>query len=69
MTVVLEFAHITVPLGVFTPHLLPCEISEANFFGNFNGFLPDSRRLSLHFDRFSVIFNLSQSDSISFSQF
>ena len=38
-------------------------------FCNFNGFPPDSRRLSTHFDRFSVIFNQFQSVSISFSQF
>ena len=33
------------------------------------GFPPDSRRLSIHFGRFSVIFNQFQSISVSFSQF
>ena len=44
-------------LGVFSPHL-PCEIAEANFrrFWMFF-FLPDSCRLSIQFDRFSVTFN------------
>ena len=44
-------------LGVSSPHL-PCDISEANVRGNFNGSPPDSRRLSIHFGRFSVIFSL-----------
>ena len=51
----------------FPPHL-PCEISEADF-RQVNGFAPDSRRLSIHFDRFSVVFHHFQSVSISLSQF
>ena len=43
-------------------------IAEPNF-GDFNGFPPDSRRLSSDFDRFSVIFNQIQSVSIDFNQF
>ena len=33
------------------------------------GFPPDSRRLSIHVDRFAVIFNQFQSVSVNFSQF
>ena len=43
-------------------------IAEPNF-GDFNGFPPDSRRLSSDFDRFSVIFTQFQSASIDFNQF
>ena len=32
-------------------------------------FPPDSRRLSIHFDRLSVLFNQFQSASVSFNQF
>ena len=56
-----------IKLGVFWPHL-PCEIAEANF-RPFQGFSPDSRRLSIRFDRFSVIFSQFQSASISLNQF
>ena len=55
-------------LGVFSTHL-PCEIAETDFRQFFNRFHSDSCRLSIHFDRFSVIFNQFQSVSISFNQF
>ena len=42
---------------------VPCEISAATFW-QFQ-FPPNSHRLSIHFDRFSVIFNHFQSISIS----
>ena len=40
---------------------LPCE--------HFNGFPPNSRRLSIRFGRFSVIFNHFRSFSVGFNQF
>ena len=52
----------------FSPHL-PCETPKPPpIFGDFDGFSPDSRRLSIHFVRFSVIFNQFRSASISFNQ-
>ena len=50
----------------FSPHL-SCEIAEANC-RPVQWFPPDSRRLSIHFDRFSIILSQFQSISISFSQ-
>ena len=38
-------------------------------FGGFNGFPPDSRQLSICFDRFSGIFNQFQTASVNFNQF
>ena len=37
--------------------------------GDFNGFPPDFRRLSIHFDRFSIVFNQFQSGSVNSNQF
>ena len=54
-------------LGVFHPTLHAK--SPMTIFGDFNGLPPDSRRLSIHFDRCSVILNQFQSFSISFNQF
>ena len=54
-------------VGVFAPPSMRNRRSQ--FFGDVNGFPPDSCRLSIHFDRFSVVFNLPQSVSISFNQF
>ena len=52
-------------LGVFYPTL--DAKSPKPIFGDFNGFPPDSGRISIHFDRFSVIFNQFQPVSISFN--
>ena len=43
--------------------------SRKPIFGDFKGFSPDSRRLSIRFNRFSVIFKQFQSASINFNQF
>ena len=56
-----------IQLGVFGPTFHAK--SPKPVLGNFNGFHPDSRRLSAHFDRFSVIFNHFQSVSISLNLF
>ena len=53
-------------LGVFHPTFHAK--SPKPIFGDFNGFPPYSRRLFIHVDRFSIIFNQFQSVSISFNQ-
>ena len=42
---------------------------QSEFSAISHGFPPDSRRLSIHFDRFSVIFNQFPSASVNFNQF
>ena len=54
-------------LGVFCPTFHAKSLKP--IFDNFNGFPPDSRRLSIHLDRFSVIFSQFQSASVNFNQF